>query len=475
MHTLFATDPDGWIDASALKEFPILKSLRCSEYDIIEICRNCDFFVVDSGKIRRNFNLYPNLEIMEQLSTRSATPPGSLSPVDRRTVCIDGLSALIKTHEVKLLILDQFDVDIRSVSVPRHPVTGEGYGCAFVELSAEEEARLLVRKLKKLINDKIDLKFRNRVVVMTMGKFHALKSAYKKAKSLAIVNRLDYYPEYATIDPMTPAGKIQDDYDDVASPSEEDDGSSLMSDSGINSLAQDSVEIRRATNASSIRSNSVVYIDGLPNTDSRTVLVWLSHSAAVQFLDHQFGQSFAHVRFASRRERDFFIRDFHNSKIPILGCFPSIKPLSPEECIDYFEAERERRRSMIHSLGHPDSWSLKKSQKLETPDRKTTIPILRGWKSKRPGNGIAFTDTIAGNATCGEPGSSALFGIKKGRHVARQMFLEALEKDEEDVEPKRERDEPGDERNGEKRRRLMPKKTRRGCRGGKRKHLFYKN
>lgn len=78
-------------------------------------------------------------------------------------------------------------------------------------------------------------------------------------------------------------------------------------------------------------------------------------------------------------------------------------------------------------MSHPDSWETPRKngpeptdQGPEPEDRKTTnIPILQ----ERTSAPTAFTDIVAGNPTLGEPGTSVLYGIEKGRHIARERFF----------------------------------------------------
>ena len=196
-----------------------------------------------------------------------------------------------------------------------------------------------------------------------------------------------------------------------------------MGVSEVNSLAQDSVEVRRCTNASSIRSDSVVYITGIPqNTSSLCLRVWLSHSAAVQFLDHKCGDATAHARFASKSERDFFLVDW--SKIgKTIAPSLTISALNENECANYFEAERERRRNT--PVGTPPETPVKRQRTLAGNTHTSVIPVMAGHVSKP---GCAFTDIITGNPGTREPKTSITYGIKKGRHIAREHFLTTLEK-----------------------------------------------
>ena len=450
MHTVFSKDPDGWVAVAELREFPILKRMRVSESEILNACDE-EFFIVDSHqkRIRRDFDKFPNKEVQAQLATKSVPPPGQLSALDKRTVYIEGLPVVAQQEQVREYLLTQFPkIDTKYVSVPRHPITGESFGCAFVELGSEDEAKLVVRKFRRIDTDRFDAetgRTGTTVRVLTLGKFQALKKKYKQAKSLNVKNenRLTYFVGYDpergrdVFHPNQEDDRDMEDQqrDEVSSSTSSDDASmsastsSVLSDSDINSLAQDSVDVRRSRNASSIRSNSVVLITNLPPTTSANVRVWLAHSCAVQFLDHADNQPTAHARFSSKRERDFFIKDFANSKVPLRGCFPNVRPLTEDECLDYFEAERERRRSLLHSLGHPDSWanSTKRTRvsdgEGEAPRVSSSLPVLHGWESRKPSNGIAFTDCVAGNPGLGEPGTSMLHGIRRGRQIAREQFI----------------------------------------------------
>jgi RNA recognition motif-containing protein len=469
MHRVFATDHDGGVAFEALCEFPILKNLKTTESDIIRVCSSDDFFILDhvSSQLRRNFDLYPNEEILDQLSARSVPPPDQLSLLERRTVYIDRLPVRIRQEQLRDLINDQLDgkVDIKYVSIPRHAVTGENLGGAFVELSTESQARWVVKKLRVIGYPKSD--FRQPivnpstcpVVVMSMRKFKSLKRAFKEAKSLGIRNRCDYFIGYAQPMAMetgvaSTRNFLSEDDDDTS-----DTESSLMAQSDINSLAHESVDIRRSQNPSSIRSNSVVLIEGLPGDVShRDIHVWLSHSASVQFLEYDKLNSHAYARFASRRERDFFLTDCEFSKIPLRGTHPAVRALTPEECASYFEIERDRRRSNMSQLGPPESWSASKKQVTNRCDASSVLAVEEGWESHK--TSAAFTDTVMGNPSRGEAGSSMLCGIKHGRHVARRQFIDSVKETKaEQPQAKRQRGDEPDQRGG--------KKTRRGKRGGR--------
>ena len=169
---------------------------------------------------------------------------------------------------------------------------------------------------------------------------------------------------------------------------------------------------------------------------------------------------------------------------------PQVKVLSNDECLDYFEAERDRRRSTISSLGHPDAWTPRSKCHPSTGSVITTkIPVLSKRESIFPlvtnNSGIAFTDTIAGNSTMAEPGSSMLYGIHRGRHIARREFRATFLAEKENREFVQVVNEPrglkrtrsGDsgfpEQDSSKRERLVDKKkTRRGKRGGVRARSF---
>ena len=437
MHNLFEKDIQGWLSAGDLRQFPILRTMRCTEREILDACTSSDLLIVDyaSRRIKRDFELWQNQEIIEQIRTRSVPPPGQPSALEKRTIYVEQLPILMDQERLREEIKKQLpDTVVKYVSIPRHSVTGESYGCAFIEVGSEEEAKQLSRKWRKVDSDTFNAKYGRMgrtVRVMTLSKFNALKRRYISARSLNVKReqRLSYYPAY---DPKPSMDLISSIREENKSPSSDSDSaesnmtSSVMSASAVNSLAQDSVDVRRSRNASSIRSNSVVFISDLPPTPSINVHVWLSHSAAVQFLDHKAGDTTAHARFASKSERDFFLKDFENSRIPLCGVFPVIRPLSEEECTQYFEAERERRRSQIQGMGHPDSWETPRKNGpeptgLEPEDSKTTnIPILQEGRTPAL---IAFTDIVSGNPTLGEPGTSVLYGIEKGRHIAREKFF----------------------------------------------------
>ena len=508
MHEVFMNDPYGWLSAESLAQFPILKSMNASVAEILDVCMESELFVVDMevARARRNFEQYPNQEIEELLVRRCVPPPHQPSFLDRRTIYMDGFPIMTSQEKLRDLIFEQFpDVKIHNVSIPRNPRTGEPFGGAFIEVDSEDHAKLLVKKLRWLRVPRLDFRTvvhadRCSVRVLTMGKFKALKTSYKASKSFAIRNRLEYFvgyrpdvlvPSRGKPDNSSSADAGGDSYDfrdrhtdqDRSYPnsdvSSDASSSSVVPLSDINSLAQDSVEVRRATNSSSIRSNSIVLIENIPAaTTLQDLRVWLSHSASVQFLDLNHSSHSAYARFASRRERDFFLEDFTNSKIPLLGTFPSVRPLSNDECIDYFEAERDRRRSIIGSLGHPDEWTPRNKFSTNSVAASTTtskVPVLSKRAHSQHSSGVAFTDSVAGNATLAEPGSSLLYGIHRGRHIARETFRGAVSSKEniepaigqrgvkrpltegsesDEVEPKRERVE-------------VKKKTRRGKRGGK--------
>jgi lupus La protein len=512
MHGVFMKDEYGWLSIDTLITFPILESMKVTSSDILDACSETDFLVVDMeySRVRRNFEKYPNREISDQLANRSVPAPHQLSLLERRTIYMDGYPILLTQEKLRDLIFEQFpDTRIQTVSIPRNPRTGESYGGAFLEMESEDHAKLLVKKLRWLRTQHVDFRSfvspdRCPVRVLTMGKFKALKTSYKASKSFAIRNRLEYFVGYrpnvfipaSSRNNASSADAGGDSYDfrirsDERSSQNSDissnaSSSSVLAMSDINSLAQDSVDIRRSTNASSIRSNSVVLIQNLPaDATAQSIRIWLSHSAPVQFLDLDSSTSTAHARFASRRERDFFLDDFHHSRIPLSGQYPSVRALTNDECVEYFEAERDRRRSTISSLGHPDAWTprnkLTSSSLVETTQSK--IPVL----SKRhdsQSSGIAFTDTIAGNATLAEPGSSMLYGITRGRHVARDKIRNVMSGKENlwSNEPevvnrglKRSRSEDSDDANPKREKIGTKKKTRRGKRGGAMARTFRRN
>ena len=135
--------------------------------------------------------------------------------------------------------------------------------------------------------------------------------------------------------------------------------------------------------------------------------------------------------------------------------------------MDYFEAERERRRSQFHAMGHPDSWEQPPLKRQKTNEaahgrRVTSKLSIVGdvpADSKAP---VAFTDTLAGNPNKREAGQSMLSGIKRGRHVASKFFRNALRgEQQEDESIKRQRIASSP----------TPKKTRRGCRGGRARRI----
>ena len=441
MHALFEEDPLGWISIGDLRAFPILKYLKVSESEVIEACASTDFFILDlpTHRVRRNFEAHPNLEILDQLNGRSAPGPGQCSLSEKRTVYIDRVPISMNVDQLRDELRFQFPpFAVLYVSIPRHPMTGEGLGGAFVEFGSEDEARIVVRKLRHLGQSTFTAhSAADSITAMSFAKFKALKNAYKVAKSTKIKNRLQYFLAYCPDESAREvhqggeSQEIRGDRGEDESDAKSLSTSSLLSDSDINSLAQDSVEVRRRISSSSIRSDSVILVSNIPPTKSLNVRVWLSHSSSVQFLDHRDGDSTAYVRFASRRERDFFLKDVYISRTPLLGQIPVIRALSVEECVEYFEAERDRRRASMQSMGHPDSWQPQAKKPrigaFQENPHTTLIPVVRGWTIRRPSNGFAFTDTVAGNARFREPGSSLLFRIKKGRHVAREKFLSVLE------------------------------------------------
>ena len=515
MHDVFMKDPYGWLTAESLSNFPILASMKASVPEILDACTESGFFVVEmeAARVRRNFEQFPNQEIAEILLRRSAPPPHQPSFLDRRTIYMDGYPIMTSQEKLRELIFEQFpDVKIHSVSIPRNPRTGEPFGGAFFEIDSEDHAKLLVKKLRWLRIHQLDFRSfinadRCPVRVLTMGKFKALKTSYKASKSFAIRNRLEYFVGYHP-DVLVPVRERNDntssadaggdsyDYRDRTNDhdrsypnsdqSSDASSSSVLPLSDINSLAQDSVDVRRSTNASSIRSNSVILIQNIPpGATAQTIRIWLSHSSPVQFLDLDSSTNSAYARFASRRERDFLLADIANSKIPLLGQSPSVRALTNDECIEYFEAERDRRRSTISSLGHPDAWTPRsKFYNMSTSNTTSKVPVL----SKRvepQSSGVAFTDTIAGNATLAEPGSSMLYGIDRGRQIAREEFRKVLSSNKENMvslEPettdrrgqKRSlSDDCSDSEPEMKRERItVKKKTRRGKRGGVNSRAF---
>jgi RNA recognition motif-containing protein len=458
MHALFAEDLLGWISLKELCGFPILKKLKVGQDELLHAIRRSDFFVVDrpQARIRRDFNRHPNQEIEEQLKRKSVEPPKAPSAVEKRTIYLENLPLNIDHDRVRNEIVSQFPrTEVKYVSVPRHPVTGESFGCAFVEFGCEEEAAYVAKKLHRVETEKFDAvsgKLGREVRVLSLPKYKILKKEYMRAKSLAPENRLSYHESFGIAIPQSET--IDEDRG-----SESSSTSSVLVDSDINSLAQDSVEVRRARNASSIRSNSMVLISGLPKTSSVNVRVWLSHSCAVQFLDHKDNATEAYVRLASRREREFFIIDYDRSKLRILGELPTVRALTEEECLDYFDNERERRRAQCLAMGPPESWesSKPKRQRTEGACAKTALKVV----GKVGTGSAAFTDTIAGNAKEGEPGSSMLYGIEKGRHVARRFFNEGTSGTSQSSKRRRVETEAKSEP-------VRLKKTRRGTRGGKR-------
>ena len=508
MHEVFMNDENGWLSIDLLLRFPILESIKASVSDILDACNETDFLVVDmeNTRVRRNFEKYPNREILDQLSHRSVPAPHQLSLLERRTIYIDGYPILTTQEKLRDLIFEQFpDIRIQTVSIPRNPRTGEPYGGAFLEVESEIHAKLLVKKLRWLRTQHVDFRTfvspdRCPVRVLTMGKFKALKTSYKASKSFSIRNRLEYFVGYRPDVVVHPSSRNNtssadaggDSYDfrirsdERSVTSSHASSSSVLAMSDINSLAQDSVDVRRSTNASSIRSNSVVVIENLPSdATSQSIRIWLSHSASVQFLDLDRSKGTAHARFASRRERDFFLEDFHHSSLPLSGQHPSVRALTNDECLEYFEAERDRRRSTISSLGHPDEWTPRNKSTISTsvPTTKSKIPVL----SKRFDSqtcGKAFTDTIAGNATLAEPGSSLLYGISRGRHIARERIRNVVsgkenlwpdETDEPTRGVKRSRSEDPDDVIPKREKFVAKKKTRRGRRGGAMARAFRHN
>lgn len=472
MHAAFSADPHGWMSARDLIRFPILKRMRVTENEVLFLARRSEFFIIDDDtrRLRRDFDRYPNREIEEQLRTKSASPPDAPSVVDKRSAYIEGLPVKFDHEDLTSELATQFPgLHVKYISIPRHPLTGETFGCAFVELGSEENANVVAKKLKRVeteIFNPVTGKLGRPVRVLTVPKYKALKRMYKAARSLSAVNRLGYCPEFddgaCMQDSETPPSPPLADGPGSVSTSE---SSSVLLDSEVNSLAQDSIDVRRARNASSIRSNSVIFISRLPSTSSANIRVWLSHSAAVQFLDHQEGNESAYARFASRREKDFFLRDFERSRLPLLGTLPQVRSLTEEECIEYFEAERERRRGQLVSLGHPDSWEQPplKRQKTNETSHGPRVSSKLGIVGSRPTEArppVAFTDTIAGNSNKREAGESLLFGIREGRHIARQFLKDGVRGDcLDEPESKKQRiDSPNSEK----------KTTRRGCRGGRR-------
>jgi hypothetical protein len=449
MHNVFCQDPYGWLSCEELCKFPLLKSLGVSPEELLYVLsRRSDFFVVDNHqrRIRRDFDRYPNEEIEDQLQRRSSDPPEVPSVYERRSIYIENLPLNFGHENVKNELLAQYPrLCVKYVSLPRHPMTGESLGCAIVELGTEEEAAMLCKKLRRIETEKFDPvsgKLGRDIRVLSFPKYKALKKIHMKHKSLAPVNRLTHSREYVDRE-----SREREDIPDSDSSSE----SSILVDSDVNSLAQDSVEIRRARNASSIRSNSIIHLSGIPPTTSLNVRIWLSHSAAVQFLDHKENAPEAYARFASRRERDFFVSDFNMSQLPLMGVIPKVRVLNEDECLDYFDNERERRRAQCLLMGPPDSWECSKPKRQKTEDSRART-VLKVVGEVKTTSSAAFTDTVAGNPREGEPGTSMLHGIKKGRHIARKFFIENT------------RSNPTYEPTEEPNR----KKTRRGTRGGKR-------
>ncbi len=465
MHSLFSQDPYGWLSYESLCQFPLLRRLRVHPNELYHILRiRSNMFVLDKDGLRRDFDRFPNQEILNQLRTKSTDDPHGPSVIDKRTVYIENLP-LELTSSIEEELQFQFpSVTVKYVSVPRHPVTGESFGCAIVELESEREAAIVVKRLRRVDCEKFDAitgELGRKVRVLSYPKYMVLKRMYSSAKSLAVLNRVRYYND--NIDNL-----IVTQDENLHSPDDDDPSistsstSSVLVDSDINSLAQDSVEIRRARNPSSIRSNSIVFISNLPPTSSLNLRVWISHSCAVQFLDHKDQGTEAYVRFASKRERDFFLTDFQKSQMPLLGVIPSVRALTESECLDYFDAERERRRAQCLAMGPPDQWeavtrSAKKQRVGSGNNVTSSSSVLKVVGETKEGKFSAFTDTVAGNAKQAEPGTSALFGIKEGRHVARKFF------------GSEEIDSTKRLRTGEESQPAPRKKTRRGTRGGRRR------
>lgn len=470
MHRLFAADPYGWITYDQLCQFPLLRRMDVSPGELAHVLRRTDFFLSDraTGRIRRNFDMYPNKEVEDQLKNLSSGDPSGMNPVDRRSVYIEDLPLDMDQEDVNMELTTQFPrLEVKYVSMPRHMVTGESFGCAIVELGSEEEAAHVVKKFKKVETDKFDAKngmLGRTVRVVSMKKYRVLKRMYMKAKCLSVKNRLNYANEHHIDQTCSNTTISGEDHNS--------DDSSVLLDSDINSLAQDSVEVRRSRNASSIRSNSLIHISELPaSLSSSHIRVWLSHSCAVQFLDHKEGSSSAIARFSSRSERDFFLKDFSRTQLPVHGVVvPHIRAMTEEECLDYFEAERERRRAQCLTMGPPDMWDITKAKRpLSEGTRTTKLHVIQdpppGTKKFEPIS-CAFTDTVAGNRNKAENGTSMLFGIHKGRHVARKFFMDALR----EQEPVEKEEQPT------KRQRIdnnpVRKKTRRGKRGGQYRRII---
>ncbi len=161
MHELFMKDPYGWLSAEELSQFPILKSMKASGTEILDACVESTLFVVEmeTTRVRRNFEDFPNKEIHDILSQRSVPPPHQPSYLDRRTIYMDGYPILTPQEKLRELIFEQFpDVKIHTISIPRNPRTGEPFGGAFIENDSEDQAKLLVKKLRWLRIHRLDFR-----------------------------------------------------------------------------------------------------------------------------------------------------------------------------------------------------------------------------------------------------------------------------------------------------------------------------
>jgi len=398
-------DADCWVTVGELRGFPILKKLRATETDILAAASSSEFLVVDAfSRIDRNWRQFPPRLAIDNLA--------NLQTDADRTVYIENIPLSVDREEIiKVLGL----AGVQHVSLPRHARTGERQGFCFAELTTADQARDCVRRLQRSwpVNWE-PRKDGKRLRLLAYKRWAALRDESKASRARAA--KYSYCVDLA---------RVLGEADSSGASSSSDSAASESEAEADDSYPETSLAERRRTSPGAIRQNSLIRISGIPQCTTTQLRVWLGHFAvSLQYLDFADGDDTAVIRVANRKARDFLLRDYSISKLPILNTLPSADALTQEEFDTYFEDLREKRRESIRS-----------NQPVNTPKagisstgKQTLLHVRKGWekKGKLLQGGSAWTDVVAGNGNWAAAGTSNVYRIPFNRQeVARLVGAES--------------------------------------------------
>ena len=398
-------DADCWVTLGELRSFPILRRLRVSESQILAAAKSSSFLVVDEfSRIDRNWREYPPRLAIDNLANLQ-------TDVDR-TVYIENIPLSVDREELTRLFGSG---DVQHISIPRHPRTGERLGHCFAELSTADQARECVRKLQRTWPEHWQPRRDGKKLrLMSYKRWAALRDETKQYRS-----RSTGYSYSPAIEAMLGPAPINLEESDSSDHSGDDsDVVDVLDFEG--SFAETSLAERRRKNHGTVRPNSLIRLTGIPPTDITKLRIWLGHFAvSIQYLDYADNNDTAIVRFAHRRARDFFLKDYAISNLAISGVIPTAEALSQLEFDDYFEAVREKRRENIRvNEGLPTPTGKEYTARPnQSAQRRTVLAIRKGWskKARSTSAGAAWTDVVAGNANWAAPSSSEAYHIPFNR------------------------------------------------------------